>query len=807
MTLVSEQLPNLMNGVSQQAVTMRMASQAELQENAVSSVVEGNIKRPPTKFRAKLTVATAQGAYFHTINRDSAERYSVIADGTGIAVYDVTTGQERSVTYPAGTNYISSTNAALDLRAITVADYTFIVNRKRIVETFTVTAPAPIEEAMLFVKAVNYDVTYKVRINGTEVASYTTDASADADASVSVDEVIEALKAQLLGSLPTGWLFNSYSPILHITKSDNSAFELEFTDDDGNTKTQAITDSIQRFTDLPVVGKRNFLVKVTGDEGSETDDYYLKFIPNNASLTYDSGVWEETTAPGTLTALNPATMPHSLVRMVDGSFELRQINWGRRVVGDVDTSPWPSFVGGTIRDVYFDRRRLCFLGADTVSMSASNDFFNFFAATVITVLDDGPIDVSSPGTSVTSLNYAVLFNKKVLLFSDQRQFVIEDEYLAAGKPPTIKTLSDYESRGDTAPVGAGRTLFFPVNKGTFGAVYEYYVMQDSAETDAAEITEHVPTYIPAPITKVSASESAGMAVVLSSGDPRSIFVYKYHWNGQQKLQSSWSRWTMPEDGVVRSVDFISDELILLTEYADGVYLEVMDLGKGREEEGETIVYHLDRRVDETSVTDLVEDTGARRTTFRLSYETTAPLAVATRVGDGTSSTGPGKNLTVVSQIVDPVGGGTLVTVSGLAANMKFFAGVKYAHKYTFSQPVIKAQSSSGGVASVIAGRLQISRWLVAYAKTGYFRVEVKATGRLGEEYASDPLNYGLTGVTLGNESTILGQINTVQGVLRVPVQAKAGEFSVTLINDTFLPSGFTAAEWEGRYSRHTSGFR
>ena len=46
MPLVNEQIPNLMNGVSQQATTMRMSSQAEEQLNGYSSVVEGPEQAP-----------------------------------------------------------------------------------------------------------------------------------------------------------------------------------------------------------------------------------------------------------------------------------------------------------------------------------------------------------------------------------------------------------------------------------------------------------------------------------------------------------------------------------------------------------------------------------------------------------------------------------------------------------------------------------------------------------------------------------------------------------------------------------------
>ena len=47
MALISQSIPNLINGISQQTATQRNITQSELQENAQSRLVEGLTKRPP----------------------------------------------------------------------------------------------------------------------------------------------------------------------------------------------------------------------------------------------------------------------------------------------------------------------------------------------------------------------------------------------------------------------------------------------------------------------------------------------------------------------------------------------------------------------------------------------------------------------------------------------------------------------------------------------------------------------------------------------------------------------------------------
>ena len=74
MALVSSTIPNLINGVSQQPAEIRLPSQCEVQENALSSVVDGLSKRPPTQHVAKIIASTLTNASVHVVDRDENNR-------------------------------------------------------------------------------------------------------------------------------------------------------------------------------------------------------------------------------------------------------------------------------------------------------------------------------------------------------------------------------------------------------------------------------------------------------------------------------------------------------------------------------------------------------------------------------------------------------------------------------------------------------------------------------------------------------------------------------------------------------------
>ena len=87
-------------------------------------------------------------------------------------------------------------------------------------------------------------------------------------------------------------------------------------------------------------------------------------------------------------------------------------------MGDLNTSPNPSFVGKTINDVFFYKNRLGMLTDGSILFSESDEYFNFFRTTVLTLLDGAPIDVGIAHTKVTTLKNAIPFQEKLMLFSN-----------------------------------------------------------------------------------------------------------------------------------------------------------------------------------------------------------------------------------------------------------------------------------------------------------------------------------------------------------------------------------------------------
>jgi hypothetical protein len=130
MPLVTQSIPDLYSGVSQLPAIVRPDGAAQDALNTIFTVARGARKRPPTEHRARLQ-ATPDNAFIHHINRDVSERYVVVLTDGDLKVYDVTSGAEVPVTFPDGKAYLDVLDPREDYAAVTVADYTFIVNKTR----------------------------------------------------------------------------------------------------------------------------------------------------------------------------------------------------------------------------------------------------------------------------------------------------------------------------------------------------------------------------------------------------------------------------------------------------------------------------------------------------------------------------------------------------------------------------------------------------------------------------------------------------------------------------------------------------
>ena len=809
MAVISRAIPTLLRGISQSSDALKQADHADIQDNADSNPVLGLTKRSGSQFLASVGSSTLGNVHIQTINRDASEQYVAIFSNGNVKVFELD-GTEKTVNKPDGTNYLNTSNPRSVMKTVTIADFTFVVNTSitPAMDSAVSNSASNITQAIVFINQATAKTTYSVTVDGVTVTDDTTGNDPLSTTTVATD-----LTAGLNSGL-TGFTIARNGPVIHIKKNDGSNFSIDGNDSQGNTKMTVIKDTVQQFTDLPNVSPNGYVVEIVGDEGTDFDNYYVKFTTNNGNA-FEEGQWSETVEAGIPFKFNYDTMPHVLIRQADGNFRFARVDgdtytisgttytlpkWGERVVGDLVSSPDPSFIGNKINNVFFFRNRLGFLAADNVILSTVSEFFNFFPETVISVLDTEPIDVAASHTKVAILKHAVTMGEKLILFSEQTQFVLSSSADNL-TPSTANVLvqTEFESNAAAQPVGSGSSIYFLTKKGSFAGIREYIIAGNQQIQDAANTTIHVPRLIPSGIFKMAVSNNQDILILLGTENPNKLYVNRWlYGDGFSKALNAWFTYTLNSNRSILNIDFIGTDLILVIEEANGVTLEKIPFETNFREPNAEFEYHLDHKVTEaTSGVSVAYNSATGISTFTVPYRLRANMNIIGRyLASNETSTfvdAEGNTKTLVSgQALTTTntsdGSTSTITATGDFRNSKFIIGEPYEMHYRFSQQ--RLTQGGGGATELISGRLQIHHFYIKYEDSGFFQVEVTPENR-------DTSLHKFTGRLLGAASASIGQINLDTGTFKVPIMSKSDRVDIDVKNNTFLPTLLASAEYEG----------
>ena len=658
--LISKHFAGLFNGISQQAPTLRLETQAQNQINGWSSLVHGLMSRPPTRFISELDYVGDEASLYHSINRDVDEKYFIgVHKGGLVTAHDINGTRYEVVGLNDHRSYLGSVSPRDSIAMTTIADYTFIVNKtkkvamQKVEEVFSANNPAQCKislksavKASYTIKvdgatiasvqgtkvgaqgnetktaseilgelrdAVNsfsgfsatyvtgneftfrrisgagftpsvegelslaytahsatsllYDTVgyvyvskgvaqqnYQVSIDNAIVASYQSGDTSNAS-SYKTDVVASSLFSQIVAK---GYMAELKGSVIKVWKKDGSDFTLATHDSWGEAALKGFKGRAQSFSELPARCFEGAILQIVGktdsDEGSYWVRYETSYVRDGVTIQ-TTGVWKESREPNKEHRFKADTMPLQLVRKQDISkyaspknpngiyFSLEFGLWAERSVGDASSAPAPSFVGRGINDIFLFSNRLGVLSGQSISLTKTGDFFNFFPTTVTDALDDEPIDVDAPSLSVTTLYHAIPSRDNLMIFSDNQQFILN----SGSEPLTTKTVNvtsilQYPCDGRASPISLGQMAYYVSPRGKRIAIREYFIQADGIVSDAPSITDHVPELMSYADIKPTMCGVANEDMLFIYGGSKTIYAYKFSWSGDQKTQSSWSKW-------------------------------------------------------------------------------------------------------------------------------------------------------------------------------------------------------------------------------------------------------------------------
>ncbi len=782
--------PNLINGVSRQPHEVRLTSQLEESVNQFPTVTRGLVPRNPAIAKGIINSPLPENATIHLIDRDDTEQYVVTISPFGVQVHDLE-GKPKIVNAPTGYAYLAGA-ASGDLEALTVADHTFIVNKKVVAQADSATT-APYESSgLIHIVQGDYFTEYAIVVDGTKRASYLTDGGPydDSSAARSAERGARTnvIATQLLsGAPPPGittvpanassylrntlgvvdWQYDQYDNVIYIKRTDGSAFTLEAAAGT-ETKMRAHKEISPDLSELPRKAPHGFRLTISGDEDTDYDDYYVVFDhPPNAA----NGRWKETLGPGIPYRLDPRTMPHLLVREADGSFTFKQATWANREVGDLDTNPWPSFVGHTIDGMVFFKNRVGFISGEAISMSRHGDFFNFFIESVLAPLDTDPVDCAISYPEVSDIHHAVPFSGELIMFTASVPFRLAGGDTFTPKSANFEHVISNRTSSRVRPVVAGNYLYF-VNDAASGCfVHEFSYDREVGVKAAPTITDHVNGYIPSGVFLMEADEDLKILALVSQTEPNTIYVYKWLWIGTEKAQSAWQKWTIPDPVV--GLRFYGEELIVVTSRPTSrevLSINCHEAWLG----GKAFPAYLDRRVEVLGTYNAPTDT----TTFVLPYHAEGASLM---MRDGEEF---GAQPTRLSYA------GNYITVRGDWGRWAY-AGWEYESYGYLSQLLYRRSNRQGGYANASPGIITtLANVTFDTHSTAFLGVDVERDYRA-------PYSYDFSAALVGTKTGTFGSVVLGEVKKPVSVMAKSEDARIRFGNRGPYPYAVMSYAWTG----------
>ena len=269
-----------------------------------------------------------------------------------------------------------------------------------------------------------------------------------------------------------------------------------------------------------------------------------------------------------------------------------------------------------------------------------------------------------------------------------------------------------------------------------------------------------------------------------------IFIYKYFFNGQKKILGAWSKFTIV--GSIRGMQFIKSILYMVVTKNGKTELIQLDL-QDSPIDSKGYNTNLDMRV----YTNL--EAGTSNATLTLPYVPQTDDVVEAYTTDGAklpiSYTAGSATVTFTADI--PTTDGTYTfdtdtnniataTSTNTEQRTPIFIGLKYKMSYTFSEMMFKAASGQNKTPSK-SSKLMLKNGTVFYNDTASFQVKVTPKQRDTQTSDFSPTIIG---------SSTIGQLTLEDGSFRFPVFSSSEDATITIENDSALPSNFQSAEFE-----------
>jgi len=809
----SAYIPAPSNGISQSAPQVRLQEQATDLQDCLVDLPDGFRKRPPLRWLGQLLASGgAIDARVHKIidPDDGSLKFLFVNREGGVTVPRLFNGSDLSAvtltTSGAAQTYLNTAAAPLKstLRISQAVDNTFLTSRFNEVAVDASTNATRPHEALVFVKSGAFGKKYQLLVQksgGTlRTGIVVTPDGTDASDSfwVATDHIAGALAGadgytaangathtSIAADLATdGFTVTIEGAVIYLAHTTD--FTVNVQDDQGGTAMVKAKDTVNNFSDLPANGVTDgFTVSVVPTRGDAQGAYYVKFVRNAAR---GASPWQETVAPGSQKGFDATDMPIRVRKDSGGNWQCEAAPWVQRTVGDQNLAVDPLFVGDTIQDVGYAFGRILIISQEGCFLTAADNPFRIYPATITTQIDSDPIALSPPTGDAKFRSISTFSSgdfEGAFITGLQQQCILRAPPSAPVTPNAVKLakMSGFIIRDtftDLRPLANNNKVYLPVPLGTlYTQIREMQIDRISAETLGDDLTAAQPRLFPAGLNVAATSETNYLSLYGVAGTTQvGAHVVRYAQN--QRVQNGPFIWNLPTGWNLVDIINHGTMFYVFLERSSRICVFTLETNPQSldDDSTSTILTKWDLKQSESDVVSATYSATLDQTTI----VSQVPLPtgsgwVSARAGDPTDTYPEGYLAEVVSQPA-----ASTIIVKGDWTTQKFYLGVNYTGIW---EPTTIFKFSPQD-SRVIHGKLTIARIHLDVKDSSAIAVEVSIASRSTRRKE-------LQRNTFGAPTLYTGQFT-------VPVKGENTTVRIRILDEGHIGGTASGFEWEGTFA-------
>lgn len=548
---------SLIQGVSQQTPQEREDGQLGAQLNMLSDPVTGLRRRAGVKYFSTISTINPE-SYIRIVNIDGVQRIIAIDTVSGNLYVFNDFASATPAWNVMSSSYFKTLAGKSAIKTTVARGNFFIVNTERVPEkvvSATSTRKDPSKYGYFSVLSSAFSKSFFISVRyGSHTFTKTITTSADSAANATPEYVAVQI---------AGWLkFPEPAEFLNVSR-DGTTVAIEAKDKDNSDVLEVTTSTSPVYlvaSGMSTVRNKSELLGTLPD----MLDGYTMAVGNTGNAAYyqytkSTGMWSEV---GVFEKdYTISNVPKYLYFNAAGTPELNNLDIPMRPAGDEDNNPLPKFIGYGITGISAYQSRLVLLSGSYVNMSKTTDFNQFMRTTVTEVLDDDAIEISSASLSSAQFEYAVPYNKDLVLIAQDQQAVIPaNSTVLTPKTAVIYPSTKLDISLATEPVTVARSMYYTYQRGS-----EYYQVGEfipNSYTDSQyysqNLTDHIPLYATGVCTTLASSTTNNMVVMCS--DSTEVLVNQFLWRGDERPLMAFHKWELPYK--VMYAQFLQEYLVL-----------------------------------------------------------------------------------------------------------------------------------------------------------------------------------------------------------------------------------------------------